>query len=88
VTFTKPFLKGDKEGEERFRLWNRLLFLFELLQEGLRELWLPVLQQTEFPQHLRGGRVFSVSLCLKLARQRRAKRVVKPLVTAVVAGDR
>ena len=49
--------------------------LFVLLQEGLRELWLPVLRQPEFPQHFlsfvalaeedRGGKGFSVTWCLK-----------------------
>jgi hypothetical protein len=32
-------------------LWKRLFFLVELLPEGLRELWVPVLRQPEFPQH-------------------------------------
>lgn len=55
-----------------------LLFLNEFLQEGLRELWLPVPRQAEFPQHflsavvqLSGAKedrydgIFSASLCLK-----------------------
>ena len=42
-----------------------LLPLFAFLQEGLRELWLTVLRQAEFPQHFRGERAFSVPLCLE-----------------------
>ena len=63
------FLKEYREGEERFCLLFHLLLpalsavegLDEFLQEGLRELWLPVLRQAEFPQHLRGIRL-SLSL--------------------------
>jgi hypothetical protein len=36
----ETLLEGiNRQGEERFRLWNLLLFLFELLPEGLREFW-------------------------------------------------
>ena len=41
----------SSQGEERARLWKRLFFLVELLPEGVRELWVPVLRQPEFPQH-------------------------------------
>jgi len=75
------FLEEGKEGpfdrlsagEERFCVLSHLLLpalssvegLDEFLQEGLRELWLTVLRQAEFPQHFRAERVFSVPLCLE-----------------------
>jgi hypothetical protein len=57
------FLKEYIEGEERFCRLFHLLFLDEFLQEGLRELWLPVLRQAEFPQHWLSFLLSSLCLC-------------------------
>jgi hypothetical protein len=58
-------LEEGKEGEERFCLLFHLLFLDEFLREGLRELWLPVFRQAEFPQHWLSFLLFS--LCLSVS---------------------
>jgi hypothetical protein len=69
--YKEPFDWAQGRREEKFCVSFRLLFLDVFLQEGLRELWLPVLRQAEFPQHFlsavafaeedRRGRAFSVA---------------------------